>query len=64
VRDGKTVMPRIVELATQNNIYIDAISLREPNLQDVFLHYTGRAIRADNGEELHGMSAIHRRAIK
>jgi ABC-2 type transport system ATP-binding protein len=64
VRDGKTVMPRIVEMATQNNIYIDAISLREPNLQDVFLHYTGRAIRADNGEELHGMSAIHRRAIK
>lgn len=64
VRDGKTLMPRIVEIATQNNIYIDSISLREPNLQDVFLHYTGRAIRADEGGELHGMSAIRRRAIK
>jgi ABC-2 type transport system ATP-binding protein len=64
VRDGKTLMPRIVEIAAQNNIYIDSISLREPNLQDVFLHYTGRAIRADEGGELHGMSAIRRRAIK
>jgi ABC-2 type transport system ATP-binding protein len=64
VRDGKTTMPRIVEVATQNNIYIDSISLREPNLQDVFLHYTGRAIRADEGGELHGLSAIRRRAIR
>jgi ABC-2 type transport system ATP-binding protein len=64
VRDGKTLMPRIVEIATQNNIYIDSISLREPNLQDVFLHYTGRAIRVDDGGELHGMSAIRRRAIR
>jgi len=64
VRDGKTLMARIVEIAAQNNIYIDSISLREPNLQDVFLHYTGRAIRADEGGELHGMAAIRRRAIR
>jgi ABC-2 type transport system ATP-binding protein len=64
VHDGKTLMPRIVEIAAQNNIYIDSISLREPNLQDVFLHYTGRAIRADEGGELHGMAAIRRRAIR
>jgi ABC-2 type transport system ATP-binding protein len=64
VRDGKTIMPRIVEIAAQNNIYIDSISLHEPNLQDVFLHYTGRAIRTDEGGELHGMSAIQRRVIR
>ncbi len=64
VRNGKAVMPRIMELATQNNIYVESILLREPNLEDVFLHYTGRTIREDSGKELHGMAAIHRRANK
>jgi len=64
VRNGKAVMPRIMELATQNNIYVESIVLREPNLEDVFLHYTGKSIREDSGKELHGMAAIQRRSIK
>jgi ABC-2 type transport system ATP-binding protein len=64
VRNGKAMLPRIVETATQNKIYIESISLREPNLEDVFLHYTGRVIRADTGKELHGFSAIQRRKIR
>ncbi len=64
VHQGKTVLPRIVEAATANNIYIESITLREPNLEDVFLTYTGRMIRSDNTRELHGMSAIARRRIK
>jgi len=64
VRGGKNLLPRIVEAATKNGIFIEAVSLREPNLGDVFLHYTGRAIRAEGGEELHGMAAIQRRRIK
>ena len=57
VRNGKAVMPRIMELATQNNIYVESLLLREPNLEDVFLHYTGRTIREDTGKELHGAAA-------
>ena len=64
VRNGKVVMPRIMELAAQNNIYVESIVLREPNFEDVFLHYTGRNIREDTGKELHGASAARRRAIK
>ncbi|MDR2720131.1 MAG: ATP-binding cassette domain-containing protein [Nitrososphaerota archaeon] len=64
VPNGKIVMPRIVELANQNNIYIESIVLREPNLEDVFLHYTGGSIREDTTKELYGLSAIHRRAIR
>jgi len=64
VRNGKSAMPRIMELATQNKIYVESILLREPNLEDVFLHYTGRTIRDDTGKELHGMSAIQRRKIR
>jgi len=64
VRNGKTLLPRIMELATKNHVFVESIMLREPNLEDVFLHYTGRAIREDNGKELHGFSAIQRRKIK
>jgi ABC-2 type transport system ATP-binding protein len=65
VRQGKSLLPRIVETATANNIFVESISLREPNLEDVFLHYTGRMIRAEGGgKELHGMSAIQRRKIR
>jgi ABC-2 type transport system ATP-binding protein len=58
------VLPRIVDMATQNSVFVESISLREPNLEDVFLHYTGRTIRSDSSRELHGMSAIARRKIK
>jgi ABC-2 type transport system ATP-binding protein len=64
VRGGETLLPRIVETAAKNNIFVESVSLREPNLEDVFLHYTGRAIRAESGGELHGLDAARRRAIK
>ncbi len=64
VPNGRNAMPRIIELATQNNIYVESLVLREPNLEDVFLHYTGRTIREDTTKELHGMAAAHRRAIR
>jgi ABC-2 type transport system ATP-binding protein len=64
VRNGKSLMPRIMELATENKIFVESILLREPNLEDVFLHYTGRTIRADTAREFHGISAMQRRKIR
>jgi ABC-2 type transport system ATP-binding protein len=64
VRNGKSAMPRIMELASQNSIYVESLLLREPNLEDVFLHYTGRTIRQDTAKELHGFAAARRRSIK
>ena len=64
VKNGKSMLPRIVDTATQNKIFIESISLREPNLEDVFLHYTGRTIQADSNRESHGISAIKRRRIR
>jgi len=61
---GKTLLPKIVDLASHNGITIDSVSVREPSLEDVFLYYTGREIRAEGGNELHGMSAIRRRAVR
>jgi len=64
VPSGKNAMPRIMEIATNNNIYVESLVSREPDLEDVFLHYTGRSIREDSTKELHGLAAIHRRAIR
>jgi ABC-2 type transport system ATP-binding protein len=64
VRNGEGMLPRIVETATQNKIYVESISLREPNLEDVFLHYTGKMIRADGSREPHGIAAIQRRKVR
>jgi ABC-2 type transport system ATP-binding protein len=64
VRNGKSLMPRIMEVATENKIFVESILLREPNLEDVFLHYTGRTIRADTAREFHGISAMQRRKIR
>ncbi len=63
VKGGKSMMPRVMETAVHNNFSIESISLREPNLEDVFLHYTGRNIRTDSTRELHGFAAIQRRKI-
>jgi ABC-2 type transport system ATP-binding protein len=62
VPDGKDLIPRIVDTATQNKIYVESIDIREPNLEDVFLHYTGRTIRPDTTKELHGLAEARRRA--
>jgi ABC-2 type transport system ATP-binding protein len=64
VQNSKTAMPRIMEIASQNNIYVESLLSREPNLEDVFLHYTGRSIRQDSTKELHGLAAAQRRAIR
>jgi ABC-2 type transport system ATP-binding protein len=64
IREGRGALAKIVDAATRNNIAVDSVSLREPSLEDVFLHYTGRAIRAEGGGELRGMSAARRRAIR
>ncbi|MFA7397409.1 MAG: ATP-binding cassette domain-containing protein [Crenarchaeota archaeon] len=64
VPNAKAAMPRIMELATQNNIYVESLISRGPNLEDVFLHYTGRSIREDSTRELYGFAAVQRRAIK
>ncbi|MDI6644146.1 MAG: DUF4162 domain-containing protein [Methanobacteriaceae archaeon] len=42
VKNAHTALPRIIELAVSLGIFIGSISIREPDLNDVFMHYTGR----------------------
>ena len=44
VRNGAEAVPRIVELVNANGGRLRTIALREPTLNDVFLHFTGRGL--------------------
>jgi ABC-2 type transport system ATP-binding protein len=45
VADSNLVVPRLFELATQAGVRITSVAIQEPNLEAVFLHLTGRALR-------------------
>ncbi len=44
VERGDYLVPEIVNFANQNDIFVNSIELEHPNLEDVFLKYTGRSI--------------------
>jgi ABC-2 type transport system ATP-binding protein len=45
VEDSNLVLPRLFEAATRLSARITSVDIREPNLEAVFLHLTGRALR-------------------
>jgi len=49
VEGGEERVLEIVELADEHGFVITAIDLRQPSLEDAFLHYTGRTIREEEG---------------
>ena len=45
VTDSNLVLPHLFEAAAHLSIRITSVDIREPNLEAVFLHLTGRALR-------------------
>ena len=45
VNDSNRVLPRLFEAAAQAGVRITSVDIQEPNLEMVFLHLTGRALR-------------------
>ncbi len=45
VRNGESLIPRILQTAQSFAVEISSVSLRKPNLEDVFIKLTGREIR-------------------
>jgi ABC-2 type transport system ATP-binding protein len=45
VDDSNLVLPRLFEAATDGGVRISSVDIQEPNLEAVFLHLTGRALR-------------------
>jgi ABC-2 type transport system ATP-binding protein len=64
VQNGETMLPKVVETAAENRMHVEAVVLHQPSLEDVFLHYTGRAIREEGNNELRGEAARRRRTVR
>lgn len=45
VDDSNRVLPHLFEKASKVNVRITSVDIQEPNLETVFLHLTGRALR-------------------
>lgn len=45
VDDSNRALPRLLEVAAQGGVRILSVDIKEPNLESVFLHLTGRALR-------------------
>lgn len=45
VDDSNRVLPRLFDAASKANVRITSVDIQEPNLETVFLHLTGRALR-------------------
>jgi ABC-2 type transport system ATP-binding protein len=43
--DSNLVLPRVFETANEAGVRITSVEIKEPNLETVFLHLTGRALR-------------------
>lgn len=43
--DSNQVLPRLFESAASSDVRITSVAVQEPNLESVFLHLTGRALR-------------------
>lgn len=46
-QDGDKLIPEIFSLSAQAGVSLESISLKKPSLDDVYLHFTGREIRAE-----------------
>ncbi len=49
VKEGEKRIPEIVKLADARGVNIGSINLHKPSLEDVFIHYTGKGIREEEG---------------
>jgi ABC-2 type transport system ATP-binding protein len=61
VSNASILLPRIIEAAVKADIYITSIHLIHPDMNDVFIHYTGKDLRQDQGRERFGRMAMMKR---
>ncbi|MFX1295735.1 MAG: ATP-binding cassette domain-containing protein [Promethearchaeota archaeon] len=55
IENGSEKVPELIKIANDSSIKIKTLTISQPSLEDVFIHYTGRSIRAEEGQGLHGM---------
>ncbi len=61
VGNANALLPRIVEAAAGAGIRIEYIHLSNPDMNDVFIHYTGKDLRQEEARERFGRMAMMKR---
>ncbi len=61
VQNAQFVLPRIVESAVHAGIRIDHITITHPDMNDVFIHYTGKNLNREEVRERTGRIAMMKR---
>jgi len=61
VSNASTSLPRITDAAARAGVHIENISLTHPDMNDVFMHYTGRDPRPETKKERFSRMAMMRR---
>ncbi|QYZ79184.1 ATP-binding cassette domain-containing protein [Methanofollis formosanus] len=51
--DGTRCLPKIFDTLSTDGIGLAAVNLKKPSMDDVFIHYTGRAIREEDTGKVH-----------
>jgi ABC-2 type transport system ATP-binding protein len=65
VKEGSTALPQIFKITENVGASIASISVKRPSLDDVFLTYTGRALREEEGSRAeHMMQAMRMRRAR
>ena len=52
VSNAEKLIPRLIRVAAEIGVEVSSVSIHKPTLNDVFLHYTGREIRAEEAESM------------
>jgi ABC-2 type transport system ATP-binding protein len=58
VSSGEQAIPKLIDLARKHGGQVHTVSLSRPTLEDVFIHYTGRAIREEAASDQSRMRRI------
>ncbi len=55
IENGNEKIPDIIKISEELGTKIKSLTIKQPSLEDVFIHYTGRSIRPQEGEGRTGM---------
>jgi ABC-2 type transport system ATP-binding protein len=61
VTNANIILPRITDTAAKAGIHIEYIYLNHPDMNDVFIHYTGKDLRHEQAQGQMGKMAMMRR---
>lgn len=64
VENGEKMIPRIMELASKQEIFVNSMGLHRPTLEDVFLHFTGKTIRKEETGKMYHMQRMLRTRMR